>query len=80
MIFSHISGSIYTGSESGGHAIVRLNPARSIAERNVDASSAVYADKSIGWKLASTRPASMREKSSSVLTSLSRRRLLRCAV
>ena len=43
-----------------------------------EASSAVKPPRSVGSKRASTRPASMREKSSSALTSFSRRRPLRC--
>ena len=51
-----------------------------MAERNTLASSAVTPARSTGSKLASMRPASMREKSSSVFTSFSSRRLLRCAM
>ena len=43
------------------------------------ARSAVNAARSVGLKAASTRPASMREKSSSELTSRRRRRAFRCA-
>ena len=56
-----------------------LKPARSTAERKTLASSAVKAARSVGSYDASMRPASMREKSSSVLTSLSRRSALRWA-
>ena len=49
------------------------NPAFSTAERNTLESSAVKAERSTGLYAARTRPASMREKSSSVLTSLSSR-------
>ena len=59
--------------------MTRRMPARSIAERNTLASSAVSWARSVGSYEAWMRPASMREKSSSVLTSLSRRKELRCA-
>ena len=49
-----------------------------MAERKTLASSAVSAARSVGSKRPATRPASMREKSSSVLTSLSSRSALRC--
>ena len=54
-------------------------PARSIAERKTLASSAVSRARSVGSYEAWIRPASIREKSSSVFTSLSRRTELRCA-
>ena len=54
-------------------------PARSIAERKVLARSRVKQRRSVGSIEACTRPASMREKSSSELTSFSSRSELRCA-
>ena len=56
------------------------SPARSIADRNALARSAVSAARSVGSKRRATRPASMREKSSSVFTSLSSRSSLRWTV
>ena len=50
-----------------------------MAERKTLARSQVSAARSVGWKFGCTRAASIREKSSNVLTSLSKRRLLRCA-
>ena len=57
----------------------QLSPARSTAERKTLASSAVRVERSVGSNEAWMRPASIREKSSSVLTSLSSRSALRCA-
>ena len=51
----------------------------SIADRNVLARSRGESDEIDRLEADLTRPASMREKSSSVLTSFKRRRLLRCA-
>ncbi len=76
-IFSHMSRSTNTGAESGGQSSTRRIPAASTAARKTLASSAVKAARSVGWYRARTRPASMREKSSRVLTSLRRRRPLR---
>ena len=53
-------------------------PAFSIADRNTLASSAVNAARSVATKLAWTRPASIREKSRSVFTSLSSLSPFRC--
>ena len=50
-----------------------------MAERKVEASSAVKRQRSTASKLAWVLPASMREKSSRALTSFSRRTPLRCA-
>ena len=75
--FSHISRSRYTGSSSGGQSTVSVKPAWSIAERNTLASSAVKDASSTGSNWARIRPASMREKSSSVLTSLASLKPLR---
>ena len=76
-IFSHISRSTYTGSEQGGQSTISRRPARSHAERKLLARSAVNVARSVGSKTARTRPASMREKSSSVFTSLRSRSPLR---
>ncbi len=75
--FSHISRSRYTGSSSGGQSTANVKPARSTADRNTLASSAVTEGKSVGSKRACIRPAWMREKSSRVLTSLVSRKALR---
>ena len=75
--FSHISRSRYTGWSSGGQSTVKVRPARSIAERKTLASSAVTDARSAGSNWACMRPAWMREKSSSVLTSLASRKPLR---
>ena len=74
---AHISRSMYTGSLNGGQSIEKLSPALSTAESNMLASSAVYWASSTGSKLPAVRPASSREKSSSVFTSLSSRSPLR---
>src|SRR6516225_9911262 len=50
-----------------------------MADRKLDASSAVKAARSVGAKLARIRPASMREKSSKLFTSRNSRNELRCA-
>ncbi len=45
--FSHISRSTWTGSGSGAQSTIRRSPARSIAERKLEASSAVNAARSV---------------------------------
>jgi len=78
-IFSHISRSTHAASASGGQSTSSAIPARPHAERKLLVSSAVKAARSVGSYDACVRPASMRAKSSSVLTSLSRRCPFRCA-
>jgi hypothetical protein len=78
-IFSHRSRSTWTGPASGRQSTANVSPARSQAERKLLASSAVTAARSVGAYAAWTRPASMREKSSSALTSFCRRCALRRA-
>ena len=75
-----MSRSTKTGSGSGGQSTTSRSPAFSQADRKLLASSAVSAARSVGSYDARTRPASIREKSSSVLTSFSSRRPLRWAV
>ncbi len=75
--FSHMSRSMWTGPGSAGQSTSKSRPARSTAERKTLASSAVTAARSTGSKRARIRPASMREKSSRVLTSLPMRSALR---
>ena len=75
--FSHISRSTATGSSSGGQSTVKVRPALSIVDRKTLAMSAVSVPRSTGSWCACRRPASMREKSSRVLTSFSRRWLFR---
>ena len=77
--FSHISRSTATASSSGGQSTVKVRPALSIVDRKTLATSAVSVPRSTGSWWACRRPASMREKSSRVLTSFSRRWLFRCA-
>jgi hypothetical protein len=76
-IRSHMSRSTGTGAGSGGQSTRRVSPAFSAAERNMLTRSAVTAARSTGSYDAVSRPDSRREKSSSVLTSLSRRSALR---
>ena len=47
-IFSHMSRSTYIGSRSGGQSTTSSMPARSIADRNALARSAVSAERSVG--------------------------------
>ncbi|MNN27016.1 hypothetical protein D3C81_1405380 [compost metagenome] len=77
---SHMSRSTATGKPSGAHSTTSCRPAPSMAERNSEASSAVNAGRSVGWGCFCTRPASIREKSSSALTSFSSRRPLRWVI
>jgi len=65
---SHMPRSTYTGSSSGGQSTLIVRPARSTAERKTLARSLVNAARSVGSKVASTRPASICEKSSSEFT------------
>ncbi len=67
--FSHISRSTATGSSKVGQSTVKVRPALSIVDRKTLAISAVSLPRSTGSCCACSRPASMREKSSSVLTS-----------
>ena len=76
-IFSHASRSTQIGSPSGGQSTSRRSPAASIAERKALARSVVTAARSVGWKSASIRPDSAREKSSSVFTRRSNLRAFR---
>ena len=76
---SHIARSTNTGS-ARSVSTVKRRPALSIAERRLLAMSRVSAPRSVAANVASLRPASRRENSSSVLTSLSSRNALRRAV
>ena len=80
VIFSHMSRSTWTSSGQGSGLTTRRSPARSMAERKVLARSAVSAARSVGSNEAWRRPASAREKSSRVLTSLRSRIPLRWSV
>jgi len=75
--FSHISRSTNTGSPTGGQSTASASPARSHAERKLLARSAVRTARSVGSNAARARPASVREKSSRVLTSFWSRSPLR---
>ncbi len=77
-IFSHMSRSTRTGRSSGAQSTWNASPADSTADRKTAARSAVNASSSVDSKVASVRPASIREKSSRVLTSFSNRTALRC--
>lgn len=79
-IFSHMSRSTYTGSGRAAISISSRRPAFSSAERNRLARSRVYAPRSTGSYVACTRPASMRENSSRLLTSRCSRSPLRRTV
>ena len=76
-IFSHISRSTQAAWSSGAQSTSKASPARSMAERKVLARSRVSAARSVASKRASARPASIREKSSSVFTRRCRRDALR---
>ena len=78
--FSHMSRSTKTGSGRGGQSTTSRSPAFSQADRKLLASSAVSTARSVGSYDARARPASIREKSSRVLTSFSSRSPLRWAV
>jgi hypothetical protein len=65
------------GSANRGQSMTRAKPARSHAEWKLLASSPVNVAKSVASYVAWARPASIREKSSSELTSFSRRKELR---
>ncbi len=79
-IFSQIARSTATGASSGSMPTSRESPALSKAERKFEASSAVNAPRSVGSNRAVARPASAREKSSSVLTRRISRSPLRCTI
>ncbi|MGD1089918.1 MAG: hypothetical protein ABR955_14520, partial [Verrucomicrobiota bacterium] len=74
-----MSRSTNTNPGNGGQLIINFKPAFSALDRNTLANSAVNTAKSVGSKDNSMRPASILEKSSSVLTSFKRRRLFRWA-
>ena len=76
-IRSHISRSTSAVSGSSGVSTTSASPARSVAERNMLARSAVKAPRSVSSRIGSARPASTREKSSRLLTSFWRRSALR---
>ena len=78
IIFSHISRSTKIASGKGEHSTINCIRACSIVERKTLASSAVSVAKSVSSYVAWIRPASMREKSSNVLTNFSKRSPLRC--
>ncbi len=72
-ILPHRSRSTSTGWPSGGTSITKARPALVAEVSNMLASSRVNCARSTGSKTAWARPDSSREKSSSVLTSLSSR-------
>ena len=77
-IFSHIVRSTNAGSLKRGQSTRSVSPALSQAERKLLARSAVSSARAVGSYAARTRPASILEKSSKLLTRLCRRSPLRC--
>ena len=77
--FLHMSRSTQTGSASGGQSTTSRSPVFSITARNSPTRPSVKVARSTGSYEVWTRPASIREKSSSVLTSRMSRSPLRCA-
>ncbi len=77
IILSHWSRSIHTGSGNGGHSTTKARPAFSVAARNIRVRSAVWPARSTGSYWGSSRPASIRTKSSRLLTRRSSRSALR---